>query len=249
MTYTVHQLSKLANISIRTLHYYDEINLLKPSFVKPNGYRCYEEKELIKLQQILFFRELDFSLEQMKAMFASPAFNPVEALRDQAKLLSIKKTRLDGLLNTIHNTIKSMKKIRKINVETLYDAFNKNELEKYKEEARQKWGHTDAYKQSIARTKNWTKIDYDRVKSENEKLIRALIKAMPQGIESVEVQKLVALHHQGISQFYDCSYEMYRNLGKMYVEDPRFTANYDKFKPGLAEFLYRAIEYYCDRAE
>lgn len=249
MIYTVHQLSKLAHVSIRTLHYYDEINLLKPSFVRPNGYRCYEEKELMKLQQILFFRELDFSLEHIKEIFASPRFNPVEALKDQEKLLTLKKNRLDGLLVTIHNTILSMKKTQQINTHQLYDSFNENDMEKYKEEARQRWGHTEAYKQSITRTKHWTKKDYVRVKEENEKLIQALIVAMPKGIESDEVQKLVALHHQGITKFYDCSYAMYRGLGKMYVEDIRFTKNYDKFKPGLADFLCRAIQYYCDQAE
>lgn len=244
--YTVHQLATLANISIRTLHYYDEIDLLKPSFTDVNGYRYYEQKELIKLQQILFFRELDFSLGQMKQMFDSPGFDPIIALGDQKKLLAMKRDRLNNLLCTINHTITSMKKTKTMKVRDLYGSFTKKEMEQYKKEARRRWGHTEAYKQSMERTKNWTKKDYDRVKKENEEIIHALIAAMPHGVGSKEVQKVVAQHHQSMNRFYDCSYEIYKNLGKMYVEDARFTAYYDQYRPGLAEFLHKAIDYYCD---
>lgn len=249
MAYTVQQLAKISHVSVRTLHYYDEIDLLKPSYVGLNGYRYYEQKKLLKLQQILFFRELDFSLEQMKQMFASPHFDQIEALKDQKKLLTMKRDRLNKLLLTIQNTMNSLKKSKKMKAEKMYDAFTEQEMEQYKEEARQRWGHTKAYKQSTERTKHWTKKDYDRVKEEGETLIRELVAAMPKGIESDEVQKLVVRHRKGIEQFYDCSDTMYRALGKMYVEDQRFTAYYDRFKPGLAQFLHKAIEYHCDQHE
>lgn len=247
--YTVKQLASLAHISVRTLHYYDEIGLLKPSYVKPNGYRCYEEKELIKLQQILFFRELDFSLEHIKQMFDSPIFNTIEALEDQQKMLELKKERLDKLLHTIHNTIITMKKAKKIKAKELYHSFTDQEMEKLKDEARQKWGNTEAYKQSVERTKHWTKEDYNRIAKDGTKFTQKIADSMSLGIEHPEIQKLIAEHHKGINVFYDCDYQMYRCLGKMYIEDPRFTAYYEKFATGLADFMCSAIAYYCDQHE
>lgn len=247
MVYTVQQLAKLANISVRTLHYYDEIGLLKPSFIHKNGYRYYQDRELMKLQQILFFRELEFSLEHMKQMFDSPSFNSVEALKDQKKLLKMKRDRFDKLLFTIDTTMNDLKKNKKQKADTMYDSFNQKEMDQYKEEARQRWGHTEAYKQSQERTKNWGKKDYARVGKEGEDITKAIGAAMSQGVSSAEVQALIAKHHQHIGQFYDCSYEMYRNLGKMYVEDPRFTAYYEKYAKGLADFMCKAIAYYCDQ--
>src|SRR5690606_11557765 len=139
-----------------------EIGLLKPSFVGENGYRYYKEKELIRLQQILFFRELDFPLLQIKEMLDSPKFDPIQALKDQKKLIELEKERLNKLLLTITNSIQHMKNQTKMQDEELYGGLSKQQIEKYKEEARQKWGaHTVT--QSENRMKSWTKADSDRI--------------------------------------------------------------------------------------
>ncbi|MBP7966865.1 MerR family transcriptional regulator [Candidatus Woesebacteria bacterium] len=249
MRYTVHQLANLSGISVRTLHYYDEIGLLKPSYVADNGYRYYEEVELFRLQQILFFKELDFSLENIGEIMHSTSFNRLEALQDQQKLLEKEQKRILKLLITIEKTINSLKKGEKMNTADIFEPFTDEELEQLKQESKQKWGNTEAYKQSAERTKHWQKADYDRIKAEGLALAKKLALAMDLDIKSGEVQMLIKEHYASISIFYDCSLDFYKNLGKMYTEDPRFTKYYDTFRPGLAVWLQGAIEYYCNTQE
>lgn len=245
MIYTVKQLAKIAGVTVRTLHYYDEIGLLEPSFTKENGYRCYEEKELVKLQQILFFRELEFPLEDIVQMINTPEFNALEALADQRKLLEMKRARLEGLLETIDTTVKRLKEGQKMSTDDLFASFATSQIEQYKGEVRAKWGNTAIYKQSVERIKEWTKEDFKRIKEEGQAITLSLSKLMDKGVASAEVQKQIERHFQHINQFYDCSYEMYRNLGSMYSEDVRFAENYNTVAPHLAEFMRDAIAYYC----
>jgi DNA-binding transcriptional MerR regulator len=248
MNYTVKQLAKLAGISVRTLHYYDEVGLLKPSFVKMNGYRFYEEKELIKLQQILFFRELDFSLDKIKQIMESPEFDSVAALSDQKKLLELKKKRIEGLLQTISKTITAMKGGDFMSNDDTYSAFNDPTYKKYKDEVEERWGNTDAYKQSKERVGKMSKADLDRVKAEGEAIARTTAELMVKGFshDSAEVQKQVDLFYQHLHNFYDPSPEMFRGLGQMYVDDPRFTKVYEDRAKGFAIFMRDAMAYYAD---
>lgn len=246
MRYSVKKLADLSGTSVRTLHYYDEIGLLKPSYVAENGYRYYEEPELLKLQQILFFKELDFSLENIQQIMNSSGFNTLDALKDQQELLEKEQKRIVKLLITIEKTIKNLKKGEKMDTDDLFEPFTDEELDHLKEEAKGKWGNTDAYKQSVARTKGWKKEDYDRIKAQNIALARKLALAMDLDMQSAEVQALIDEHYASITIFYEGSLDFYKNLGKMYVEDPRFTKYYDNFRPGLASWLQQAIEYYCD---
>ncbi len=259
MSYSVHQLARLASVSVRTLHFYDETGLLKPTKVKSNGYRIYEEKELLRLQQILFFRELDFSLAEIKKIIDAPGFDILNALKDQKKLIEMKRGRIDELLKTITKTIKhmendsqkiikkSMTKNMAMKDEEVFEGFNDDKMEQYKKEAKERWGNTDAYKQSMERTKNWTKADYARIKTEQDGLMKEFVVHMDTGVKSPEIQKLVARHRAGIAQFYDLSNEMYRNLANMYVADDRFGAFYRMYHKDLAEFLRDAINYHCDQ--
>jgi hypothetical protein len=182
-------------------------------------------------------------------MVNAPDFNTVEALNDQRNLLKLKRDRIDGLLQTLTRTIESEKGGEPMNNDDLFASFGDEELVKNMKEAKKRWGHTDAYKQSMQRTKHWTKADYKRIKEEGEKFTRELANAMDKDIKSPEVQQLIAQHHKGIETFYDCSYEMYRGLSELYVTDSRFAAYYEKFRPGLAEWLHKAINYYCDIQE
>lgn len=249
MSYSVQALATIAGTSVRTLHYYDEIGLLTPSRTLLNGYRHYEEPELLKLQQILFFRELDFSLADIKRILNSPHFDLSAALADHRKLIELKKKRLNGLLHTIDETIKKLKSENTMPDEELYDSFKDEEMKEYAAEARQKWGNTDAYKQSQAKISKMTKAQMQQLKDDGKKHMQNLAKVMDLPIESPEVQALIKKSHDNTNFFYDCSYKMFRNLGQMYVNDPRFTTTYEKFRPGLAVFVRDAIVYYCDQHE
>lgn len=245
MIYTVQQLAKLAGVSVRTLHHYDQIKLLSP-VRQANGYRQYAEAELLKLQQILFFRELDFPLEDIKRIMSDSKFNMKTALDDQKKMLELKKKRLSGLIKTIEKTMLKITNQTTMNDDQLYGSFSNDEVDQYAAEAKQRWGNTEAYKQSQERVKKMGKEGMQKVKEAGEQLCRELADSMNLSPADEKVQALVQRHFDGLRAFYEPSLEMYRNLGEMYVDDTRFTAYYDKFAPGLAVFLRDAIRVYCD---
>lgn len=246
MAYTVQQLARLAGVSARTLRFYDSIHLLSPSHVGDNGYRYYEHAELVRLQQILFFRELDFSLDDIKRMMHAPGFDVLRALRDQQHLLRLKRKRLDTLIRSIDHTITSMQQHTPPSDETLYDAFKDDDVKAYQAEVKERWGNTDAYKHSMEKVRKMTKQQMEELKARTKDLTQRLADAMDLDPASEGAQALVAQHHAGIEFFYPCSMQMYRGLGQMYVDDPRFTAYYDAFRPGLAVWLRDAITVYCD---
>lgn len=245
MRYTVSSLSKLAGISVRTLHYYDQIGLLTPSYQAENGYRYYEEKELLRLQQILFYKELDFPLDQIKLMLDAPNFDPTKALEDHKKLLELKRDRLEAMLRTVDVTIQKLVEDQVMDDSQLFQAMSTKQLDEYKQEAKRRWGQTEAYKQSIERTKHFTKVDNERVQREWHDLMTRATALVDQDIESEAVQTLVKDWHTHINQFYDCSYEMLQGLGQMYTQDKRFEKNFQQYHPDLPAFLTRAIDYYC----
>jgi DNA-binding transcriptional MerR regulator len=239
MRYTVHQLAKQAGVSVRTLHYYDQIGLLKPANIEENGYRIYGDLEALKLEQILFFRELEFSLDQILEIINSKNFDIKDALTDQKKFLELKKQKIEEVIEMINRKL--------IGGEKNMTNSITDKIDKYKEEARQRWGQTEPYMQSMERTKNWTKDDYDRVKNEFQAILEDLAKVSDKDIKDPEVQAVIKRHHQYINQFYDTSLEMFKNLGQMYVDDPRFSKTYNDIKPGLANFVHEAINYYCSQ--
>lgn len=247
MPYTIHNLAKLAGVSVRTLHYYDEIGLLSPANIQKNGYRQYEEPQLIRLQQILFFRELDFELAEIKEILNRPNYSVIGALDEQKKMIELKRKRLDKLITTITTTITTMQNNQPIKGDELYDAFKDDDVKQYQAEVKERWGNTEAYKQSTAKIAKMTKDEMAKLKEDGKKFTQKLADTMDLPVDSPEAQALVAEHYKGIQFFYDCPTEMYRNLGKMYVDDPRFTAYYDTFRPGLAVWLRDAINYFCDQ--
>ncbi len=247
MSYTINQLAKLAGVSVRTLHFYDAKGLLKPSHVRPNGYRVYEERELLLLQQVLFFRELDFSIDEIGQIMGKKDFDMRNALLEHRKLIELKRDRLAGLLQTIDITIKKMDDKKDIKEEELYGAFSEDEMNQYKAEAKARWGNTDAWKQSQERTKNWTKEDYARIQAEGESLMREIAANMGKGATSGDVQKLIGKHYRALRTFYEPNLEMYRGLADMYVADPRFAAYFQKFDKDLPEFMQSAMYVYCEQ--
>lgn len=249
MYYTVHQLAKLAGVSVRTLHYYDEIGLLTPTRIEKNGYRQYGESELLRLQQILFFRELEFPLEQIARVMSAPNFDIRQALHDQRALIELKKKRLTGLLKTIDKTIQKLNDEITMADDELYGSFTKQEMDQYAEEAKQRWGNTEAYKQSQERTKHWTDDDRRRIAKDGIEFMKKVAESMPKGSTSPEAQELIAQHYNSLRTFYEPNCEMYRGLGSMYVDDARFTKYFEDIAPGLAVFMRDAMHAYCDAQE
>jgi DNA-binding transcriptional MerR regulator len=249
--YKVKQVSKLVGISVRTLHHYDEIDLLKPEFITTAGYRLYSDTDLERLQQILFFKELDFTLQEIKNIIDSPSFDRKSALKAHRELLAEKKKRLEKLIESLDKTLEAVEGGIEMSKKEMFDGFDMTEIErhkeKYAEETKERYGDSDAYKESMKKTSKYNKEDWGRISSEREAIDKRIIDNMDKGIEDPMVQEGVAELRQHITDnYYNCTVEIFRGLGDLYVCDERFTKNIDKNKPGYAEFLREAMHYYCD---
>lgn len=246
MTYTVQQLANLAGVTTRTLHHYDEIGLLSPARKSSNGYRQYGEAELLKLQQIMFFRELEFPLKEIETILKNPKFDMATALSDHRKLIKIKKKRMNDLLKTIDKTLTKINHKKNMDDKELYGGFSKEEAETYAAEAKARWGHNDAYKQSQERVKKMSKEQFAQIGKEGDELQKEIVANIDKGPESPIVQKLIAKHYDNLRHFYEPNLEMYRGLADMYVSDPRFAAHFKKYHPDLPEFMRDAMHAFCD---
>lgn len=252
MPYKVKEVADMVGISVRTLHHYDHIGLLKPESLNPAGYRLYTDRDLEKLQQILFFKELGFSLEETGKIINSPGFDRQKALKTHKELLQKKRARLDELIESVEKTIQSIEGGITMNKKDMFKAFDMSEIEKhqekYAEETRQKYGKSDAYKESQEKTSKYSKDDWAAVMSRGQVIFEKIAAHMDKAPDAPEVQEAVAEWRQHITQsFYNCTPEIFRGLGEMYVADERFTTNIDQTKAGLAAFLSKAIRVYCDR--
>lgn len=249
MKYTVKQIARLAGISTRAIHYYDQIGLLKPSYVAGNRYRYYGDKELAKLQQILFFRELEFPLSRIRQIVQAPGYNPLEALKDQRKLLQLKKTHTEQLIATITKTITELKGGEHMSNDDKFSVFNDPTYRKHKREVEERWGNTDAYKQSMERVGKMSKAELEKVKEEGENIADSVADLLKKGFtaDSKEVQEQIERFYNHMRRFYEPKPEMFRGLGQMYVDDPRFTEYYEKRAKGLAVFMRDAMAYFADR--
>jgi len=245
-TYTVKQLSNLAGVSIRTLHYYDEIGLLKPDAYGENGYRYYGEEALLRLQQVLFFRELDFSLAEIQAILNRPDFDLLHALQVHRKTLQGRVERLERLIHTVDKTIHHMKGETQMSKKEYYEGFSEEKQKEYEQYVRQRWGN-DSYESSA---KRWASLTPDEKKifgTRGEGLIKAIAAGMDKGYQHPEVQALVHQYREHLSFFYEVTLEIYEGLGHGYNQHPDFIAFYEAYAPGLAAFMEQAIEYYCQQ--
>ena len=237
MKMQIKEFAELTGVSVRTLHYYDEIGLLKPSEVDAqNGYRFYDEKSLERMQEILFYRELDFSLKTIAQILLSPDYDKQQALTRQRKLLLAKKERLEQLINALDGLEKGEGFMKNNEYEKL-----KNE---YAEEVRQRWGSTDAYKESQQRNTDFNKaaVLLDEVFEEFAELNRSGISPDNEAAK-IQVEKLQRCITEN---FYTCTNEILAGLGQMYVADERFKNNIDKHGEGMAEFVSQCIKSYCE---
>lgn len=234
---SVHEVATLTGITTRTLHYYDEIGLLKPAKVTEAGYRMYDDAALGRLQNILLFRELEFPLKEIKAILDSPDFDPSEAIAQQIRLLELQYKHLGEL-------IAFTREIQKKGAAAMnFDVFDKSEIEKYEEEVKAKWGNTKAYQEYRQKDITRDKEGYGKLADEMMTMFSELGKLKHLSPDAHEVQEKISALQQFITDhYYVCTDEILRGLGEMYVCDERFKNNIDKAGgTGTADFVRQAI--------
>ena len=238
----VSEVAKLTGVSVRTLHYYDEIGLLKPAVVAENGYRLYSDGNLQQLQQILFFRELDFSLQEIKRILTDPNFVAIEALEAHRRTLVEKQARLKQLIQTIDQTILDEKGAILMTNEERFKGFDftKNE---YEQEAREKWGN------EAVDNMNKKVMDNTSMQNKINERFRALANIRHDEPSSDEAQKEIARWFNDLNQIGHYSLAAFQGLGEMYVADERFKENIDQFGDGLAEFMCEAMRVFAKKED
>jgi DNA-binding transcriptional MerR regulator len=248
MVYTGNQLSRLAGVSTRTLRYYDEIGLLKPVRNPQNGYREFDATALLRLQQILFFREMDFSLEDINEIINQPDFDVLNALAIHRENLLQRVERLNHLIETVDKTMQHLQGETTMTEGEYYAGFSEEQEKRYTEEARQRYD-PEMVDESVNRWKNYSKERKNQILEEGAANTRKLAGLLDKDPGSAEVQEVVKAWHKHIENFYRCSYEIARGLGQLYVDDPAFRANYEMFDPKMPEFFRDAITIYCEGKE
>ena len=242
MRMQIKEFADFTGVSVRTLHYYDEIGLMKPAQVDPfTGYRYYDEQSLLRMQEILFYRELDFSLKSIGDMLSSPDYDRHKAMESQKRLLTLKKERLERLILAIDGAVKG---------ENMMSAFDNTEYENYKAEVREKWGKTQAYQEHAEKTKGYSKEKWNSLTEGVDQIMAAFAQCMKNGeaADSVQAQQLVKTLQEHITEsYYTCTDQILAGLGMMYVGDDRFRQNIDRHGEGTARFICDAIEVYCKK--
>lgn len=252
MEYTVQKLGLLAGVSTRTLRYYDEIGILKPARINSSGYRIYGPSEVDRLQQILFYRELGVTLEEIKEILASPGFDAISALREHKKNLLEKREHLDTLIANVDLTLAEKEGIKTMSDKQKFEGFKQKQIDdnerQYGEEIRAKYGEQQINK-SYQKLKGMTEEEHARLEGLANEILQTLVKAMETKDPAGELaQKTVELHRQWLSFYWaEYSKEAHMGLAQMYVDDPRFTAYYDKERPGAAVFLRDAVSVYASK--
>jgi DNA-binding transcriptional MerR regulator len=249
MEYTVQKLGSLAGISTRTLRYYDEIGILKPARISSSGYRIYGQKEVDRLQQILFYRELGVSLDSIKEIVSAPSFDGANALMEHRERLLEKREQLDMLIANVDKTIALTEGRIKMSNKEKFEGFKQKMVDdnekKYGKEIREKYGK-ETVEKSNAKVKNMTQEQYDEVTALTTQVTETLAQAFATGDPAGELaQKAADMHKKWLTYYWnEYSKEAHAGLAQMYVDDPRFTAYYDEKQPGTAEFLRDAILIY-----
>lgn len=248
--YTVKQLSDLAGVSVRTLHYYDEIGLLHPTKVGANSYRYYDDEALLQLQQILFYRELGLELLQIKDILESPDFDVLAALNSHRTVLQEKISRLRELVSTVDTTIMHLTGDMDMSKKKLFEPFSEKKQKQYEREARLQYG-PDKVNESIKRWNSYTKDQKEAIQEEGGQNYKDMVKAMKAGlpIESDAVREIVKRWHEHISYFYEPTLEILRGLGDAYKNNSEFHAFFAKIHDDLPEYLSAAIIQYVDDLE
>jgi MerR family transcriptional regulator, thiopeptide resistance regulator len=244
VAYSVGELARIAHVSVRALHHYDDLGLLRPARRSEAGYRLYTSADLARLQQVLFYKELGLGLDEIRRLMAGAAGDRSSVLRAQRRELAARVLRLEAVLDLIDRTLASLEGETEMSDEELFDVFGDFDPAEHEEEARDRWGDTAAYKESMRRTRAYTKDDWARFKAESDAIVADLASLMGQGEPPDDPRAMdVAERHrlQIDLWFYPCPRETHVELGRMYVADPRFAATYEEVRPGMAQYLCDAI--------
>jgi MerR family transcriptional regulator, thiopeptide resistance regulator len=241
--FTVKQLSKMAGITPRTLHYYDEIGLLKPSRIGENGYRYYGEESLLRLQQILLYRELDMPLEEIKKIMGRRDFDVLSALESHKEELRKRMRKMERLITTVDQTIIHLKGNKEMSKKQFFEGFSDEQQAEYEKEAEQMYDPATV-KASNQKWKNYTAAEKQRIGDEGNAVYESLLLAMPKGASSPEAQAGVERWRRHMEYFWVPNDEQLLGLADLYNDEPRFKANFDKMNPNLAAFMREAVRVY-----
>jgi MerR family transcriptional regulator, thiopeptide resistance regulator len=244
MSYSVGELAKLAGATVRTLHHYDSIGLLVPGERTAAGYRQYTHDDVVRLQRILFYRSLGFDLDRIALLLGDASLGASDHLRVQHELLTERLNRLAHMIAMVERQMEAEKMGIRLTPEEVFEVFGDFDPAEHAEEAEQRWGESDAYRQSQQRAQRYRKDDWLKIRAETQEIDAAFVALLQRGVpaDSEEAKALAERHRQHITRwFYDCSPAMHRGLAEMYVGDPRFAAHYEKQATGLAEYVAAAI--------
>jgi DNA-binding transcriptional MerR regulator len=244
-SYTVGQVAHLSGVTVRTLHHYDEIGLLSPTERTPAGYRVYTDTDLERLRRILFYRELGFALDEIATILADPESDAAAHLRRQHRLLRERIERLQAMIAALEKEMEAYQMGMQLTPEEQFEVFGTDKVGgEWAEEAEQRWGDTDEFRESQRRAATYSKADWVTIKEEGDAGLRDFVEAMRSGqpADGEPAMDLAEAHRQYICRwFYDCGYEMHRCLAQMYVADERFTKTYNDAADGLAQYVHDAI--------
>lgn len=255
MAYTVKKLSELSGVTVRTLHFYEEIGLLKPAYHGSNGYRYYEEKELLQLQQILFFKELGFSLKQIQKVLGRDDFDQLSALYSHRKSLNQEWEKIGQLLKTIDKTIKHLKGKKKMKDKEIFDGFNITLVKKAKEGTSYFAAEEIVGKSVKNPTENIQNVEkrgkafYEKTTQTAHAIFGELVHCIEKGLDpaSAEVQRIIKKHHTFTEQLQNATQEVYIAMAQLYQEHPEFRKQLDPFHPQLADFMAQAMRKFADQ--
>jgi MerR family transcriptional regulator, thiopeptide resistance regulator len=248
-TWTVGQVADVFGVTVRTLHHYDELGLLVPSERSAAGYRLYTEGDLTRLQQIVVYRRLELPLDEIASLLAGDE-DPGVHLRRQREAVMTRLDELTDIVVAIDRALERDMEERPATTAELKELFGDGFSDEHQQEAQERWGDTDAWRQSASRTKRYTTADWAQVKVEAEAVNSAFIAALQAGEPATSVAAMDAAEAHRLhihERFYDISYDFHRGLADMYVADPRFTKTYEDIAPGLAAYVHDAIHANADR--
>jgi MerR family transcriptional regulator, thiopeptide resistance regulator len=248
--YTVGEVARLSRVSVRTLHHYDAIGLLRPGGRSAAGYRLYSGADLRRLQQVLFYRELEFGLDEIARMLAEPGTGTDDHLRRQHRLVRERQARNAALLAAIEKEMEARRMGISLTPEEQFEIFGTDRIEELTAEAEQKWGDTDAWRESRRRTASYTKEDWAALGAEAKENIDAFAAAMRAGepCDGEVAMDLAEAHRAHLNRwFYDCSPAMHRGIGDLYISDERYMAPYEELHPGYAQYVRDAFHANADR--
>ena len=242
---TVGQVAERFAVTVRTLHHYDEIGLLRPSRRSAAGYRLYTDADITRLQHVVVYRRLGLALEDIAAVLDDPAADVAAHLRRQRDAVMSRLDELSDLVVAIDRALEADMSGIRLTRDEQKELFGDGFSEDYQTEARERWGDTEEWRQSQARTAQYTKADWEAIKAETDAVNEAFVAALRSGAapDSAPARAAAAAHARHIDErFYALSPEMHRCLAQMYVTDERFTKHYDDLEPGLAQYVHDAIQ-------